>query len=1148
MRTVIKTAALLLCLGSIDTARADSVATLFSTEGTVQTSQTSGQTWISAKIGQEFSVGDVIKTGPQSRAGVRFHDGFLMRLSQRTTFIVRDSLKLNSGEAHFFSRGSKNFPTVETPTVSASVRGTEFVVSAAADVTRITVIDGGVEAENQFGKVLGNKGDEIIISTGSAPISRAVVRPQDSADWALYYPAIVSYADIADVFSSDTSLQIPPGSPAWKQAVADAAILQQNGRADAAVERLESASVGAGCGLYLFKAGLLLSRGSVTQAQQALDAAESRLAQAPLAAAPRLNSAIRSTRALIKFVSGDVDGARAIAINATPAASSAESFIRSYIHQADFDIPGAQREIDEALAGDPNSQSLQLRRAELLLSDGRINAAKSEASRAVSSGGESAYAESLLGFATLMRGELQDAKSYFTKAIELDPAFAPSRLGLGLALINGGDLEAGRKEIEHAAHLDAQYSLYRSYLGKALFEEENEALASKEFKRAIELDPSDPTPFLYRSFMRLSQHRPVEALEDIQDSIDRNDDRAAFRSRFLLDQDASVRSTGLAQVFDRLGFSELARIEASKAINQNYSNYSAHYLLADAYDGRELLDDASVFEDLIANLMVPVNYNSIVSNDANNPAGLNEYSALFDRPVTRYKFLGNYESAAERFDGGPSAAGSTGDLAWSFRYNFTFDNGFDDLQINRLHTLGHSGRYQLTPSTRVIWEAGAGWLRDDQDDPDDLEIEQTTDSYIARAGVNQRLGDSGGQLIATIGTSNGDNELVNDVSRFFDAVNEFEEEFGDETNVDPGADFEDLIEVERQIGQGEFNETVGEVQHIWDSNAVSFVTGSNYTNLHGNISQTFTFSDGTSFEESRVSTDRNLWSAYLYSTIHAARWLDINAGAAYNSFEFFTEDNDITLTDAVETVDKLNPKFGAMAYLGDLTLRAAYFKQLTRAFQGGTFLIEPTLIGGFNQVYDDFPGSSFDFFGAGADYRLSKKTFTGLEYNYRDISSEITQPESDLDPEGDFGLESEVDEFNEHRGRWYLYQVLGKRISASLDYSFTELERSISKNSTTTNVAGLGVNYFDTSGFFAFVSGAYRYQRQEFGGVLRFSDHEEFWLLDAVLGYQLPKRHGAIALAFRNLLDERFETYRSIRGESELAQRLSVNLNISVNF
>ncbi len=1162
MRKLVTLAALNAILALSSNAQAaDSVAALFSTQGSVQTSQTSGRTWINARLGTEFSAGDVVRTGVKSRAGIRFHDGFLMRLNQRTKFVIRESIKLNSGQAHFFSRGSKKFPTIETPTVSASVRGTEFVVSVTKAETRITVIDGGVEASNQYGSVIANKGEEIVAAAGLAPRLRTVVAPAGSAAWALYYPSVVSYADIADVFLSFHAASDPrwkqtqgaaalqtTGKEPWKTAVAQAALLTEKNQVNQALDRLESAAAGAGSGLFILRAGLLLSRGAVSEALEAISEGERRLPSTDTEIRTRLESTLLAQRALIKFVAGDISGARAIAIRALPAQSTAEAYVRSLIHQVDSDLRGAASEIDAALAFDPDSLNLKLRKAELLLSRGKINAAIEIIENTLSNGSADAYAKTLLGFASMMRGETETAKDLFLSAVELDPTLPDTRLGLGLALIHDGELEAGRRQIENAAHLDPQYSLYRSYLGKALFEEENGNLSEKEFRRAIELNPNDPTPFLYRSFLRLSQHRPVEALEDIQSSIERNDNRAAFRSRYLLDKDASVRSTGLAQVFDRLGFEELARIEASKAINRDYGNYSAHYLLSDAYNGRELLDDVSTFEDLIANLLVPVNYNSIVSNDINNPAGLNEYSALFDRPVIRYRVRGNYESAAERFDGGPSTAGSDGKLAWSFRYNFTYDNGFDDDQINRLHTLGHTGRYQLTPNTRLIWEVGAGWVRDDQDDPDELQIEQTTDSVIARAGVNQRLGDDGGQLIATVGTTFSDNRLVNDVTRLFDAIDEFEDEFGDETDIDPAEGLEDLVEIERQIGDGDSSETVAELQHIWDSEYLSLVTGGNYTNLHFNVSQTFTFSDGTEFEESSVSTNRNLWAAYLYSTLHAADWLDINAGATYNSFEFFTEDNDITLTDDIETVSKVNPKFGAMAYLGDWTFRAAYFKHLTRAFQGGTFLIEPTLVGGFNQVFDDFPGSSFDFYGGGVDYRLSSKTFTGLEYNYRDISSEITQPEIDLDPEGEFGLESEVDEFDEHRARWYLYQVIGKRLTASLDYSFTELERTVSKNSTTTNVAGLGLNYFDTSGFFARAKAAFRHQRQEFGGVLRFSDKDDFWLLDAVLGYQLPKRHGAVALAFRNLLDERFESYRRIRGESELAERFSMNLNFSFNF
>ncbi len=79
-------------------------------------------------------------------------------------------------------------------------------------------------------------------------------------------------------------------------------------------------------------------------------------------------------------------------------------------------------------------------------------------------------------------------------------------------------------------------SLLRSYLGKAYFEEKRDPLAAEQFAIAKELDPNDPTPWLYDAIRLQSENRPVEALRNLEKSIELNDNRAVYRSRELLDR------------------------------------------------------------------------------------------------------------------------------------------------------------------------------------------------------------------------------------------------------------------------------------------------------------------------------------------------------------------------------------------------------------------------------------------------------------------------------------------------------------------------------------------------------------------------------------------------------------------------------------
>jgi len=76
------------------------------------------------------------------------------------------------------------------------------------------------------------------------------------------------------------------------------------------------------------------------------------------------------------------------------------------------------------------------------------------------------------------------------------------------------------------------------------------------------LDPKDPTPWFYEAILKQTLGRPVEALQDLQKSVELNDNRAVNRSRLLLDQDRAARTVSLADIYRDTGFNQLAIVEA----------------------------------------------------------------------------------------------------------------------------------------------------------------------------------------------------------------------------------------------------------------------------------------------------------------------------------------------------------------------------------------------------------------------------------------------------------------------------------------------------------------------------------------------------------------------------------------------------------
>ena len=75
--------------------------------------------------------------------------------------------------------------------------------------------------------------------------------------------------------------------------------------------------------------------------------------------------------------------------------------------------------------------------------------------------------------------------------------------------------------------------------------------------------------YLYDAVRKQNENRPVEALEDLQKSIARNDNRAVYRSRMLLDEDRAVRGANLARIYNDLGFNELGVVTARRSADED---------------------------------------------------------------------------------------------------------------------------------------------------------------------------------------------------------------------------------------------------------------------------------------------------------------------------------------------------------------------------------------------------------------------------------------------------------------------------------------------------------------------------------------------------------------------------------------------------
>jgi hypothetical protein len=173
-------------------ATAKEFATLHPLEGTVEVQRGQGA-FTAGSEGQTLRTGDTVRTGPDGRTEIEYFDGSITRLDHETTFTLRELasypdtpgskvIEGEQSEGRTFERvteltDSKSRFDVDTPTATASVRGTEYVLTTHPDgSTEIWVLPDDDPGTSSVILILED-GTEIIVSEGQG----LIVHPDGSA-------------------------------------------------------------------------------------------------------------------------------------------------------------------------------------------------------------------------------------------------------------------------------------------------------------------------------------------------------------------------------------------------------------------------------------------------------------------------------------------------------------------------------------------------------------------------------------------------------------------------------------------------------------------------------------------------------------------------------------------------------------------------------------------------------------------------------------------------------------------------------------------------------------------------------------------------------------------------------------------------------
>ncbi|MDX2109692.1 MAG: FecR domain-containing protein [Verrucomicrobiota bacterium] len=1098
---------------------------LTSCEGLVELMRGQGS-WMTAAAESTLSFGDRIRTGEYSRAAVRLPGGSVLRINELSTIVLeppsaaggaKGRVGLVKGAAYYFGRNRPESVEVSTPVANGAIRGTELVISVAEDgATQFTVVDGAVAVESSRGTIELSNGEQGDVSADGTLRKSPAVDVSAVMQWTLYYPKILepTASDSAGTSSAD----------------GDDALY-------ATAERQ-------------------LCAGQVAQAQATLK-------QTSADGAKRL-----ALEELIAVVLGHAD---AVDVAKEPTSAS-QWMARSYTLQARLQLSEALDAATHATADSPNFAGAWARVGELEFSFGRLGKAQDALDKALALDPANAQARTLQGFVLAGQGRYAKAAEAFENAINTDPALGNAWLGRGLVRISQGEGGAGRQDLLQAAALEPNRSLLRSYLAKAFTDASRWTLAEHELELAAKLDPADPTPHLYRALFEQQRNRPIVAARALERSITLNDNRALFRSRLLLDQDAAVRRANLASIYQDAGLADRALAEAGRAVQEDYANASAHLFLANAYEAR--LDPAEIDlryetphmnEVMLANLFAPVGAGTLSPNLSNQ-----EYGGLFMRrgfdgsAAVTLDSRGRYNLKAGQNWTAPKTEYS---VAFSRTEYDTYIKN-DDLERSILDV---TVKQTITQHDTALFYLR--WRESEQGDLYPLYNPSRRDpSY--RTSFNQRpftwLGwrhqwDEEHQTILLGGRMETDETFSSkgygtNVYKYLDGKYglSLTNTYGWYSERQAGINFAELQDIW----------TLGDWQLLWgaglqeaDYDALSRfnITGINPLAPH---------------REQRLTVPARSSRAYVETRWQAQSWLKFTAALGY---EYRSLPINLLLPPympgTVET-ESLTPRAGVVAG----PFRGWYWRAAAGRSLGGYWAdeplqLEPSQTAGLLTRYrslvpeaftGSLPAAQMDVFQTAIDGRIGENVFAGLEWfvgrasAHREWGGFYTLGASVFER---FDLNGETIQYDENRTRIWVGGLLDACWSWDTDiaYSSSRIESTLEvpvryppayftpAGITTAELyqGGVGVNYHHSSGWFGRVEG--RFYGQSTGGTAAQLPDELFAQANANFGYRLKSGRGEFSLAILNITGRDFRLY-PLSYYREPPRETTVVYSMKINF
>ncbi len=1145
-------------------------------QGTAEVAAATATTWMPVRTNQILRPSDRLRTGANSRMTLLWSDRSVVSFGALTELEIlppdsagaQCGLHLFRGIVSFFHRDEPGRIRVITRGAVAGVEGTEFVLAVApgkdTELTTMSVIDGKVRFGNEQATLLLTNGQQAVVEPGQAPVRTAGFIANNILQWCFYYPAVIDPADL-------------PFTPEEQKILVESLQACRAGDLQVALAKYPAGRQPGSDAERVYYAGLLLGVGQVEPAETVL---------ASLSAADASSRPQRIALALRQLIS-------AVKRQPNPAVVrpqlATEFLANSYYEQSraipGISLPAALDSARQAVTNSPDFGFGWERLAELEFSFGHTDRALDALDKSLALAPRNAQALALKGFLLAAQNHIGDAIGWFDRALAVDSALGNAWLGRGLCRIRRGDTRGGREDLLVAAALEPQRAGLRSYLGKAYADAGDFPRASKELQLAKKLDPNDPTAWLYSALLNQENNRINDAIRDLEKSQELNDNRSVYRSQLLLDQDQAVRSANLAAMYRDDGMFDVAVREASRAVNYDYANYSAHLFLANSYYG---LSDPNMInlryetptesEYLLANLLAPVSAGMLSPTISQQ-----EYSPLFERnrfgvvSSTEYLSRGAWTQSGAQF-------GTFENFSYDVEGFYRSDPGQrvnDDIEQRQLSA---ALKYQFTPQDTVYlqvnqYEADSGDLSqyynqnlasptyrmNEQQDPNvSLGYHHEWSPGVHTLFFAARLDD----------TYSVTNSTQPSLFEFFPDNTNGVPTFKSGQNITTHEHYTDKLGIYS-----------GELQQIWEGPVHNTIVGARiqYGHFDSTVLQVkpdpveAAFTNSIAAKQDITSLFKRV-SFYGYHQWQIFEPLQLIGGVTYDHITYPENFRSAPISGNETTADQISPKAGLIwTPLDKTTVRFAYTRSLAGASLDQSYQIEPSQVAGFIQNYRSIIPESIAGDNAGAkfetyDLSLEQKFSTGT---YLGISGEILNSTVNrVDGTFDYyplefiepvtaGVRENLD-YQEKSLLVTANQLLGREWSLGARYLLTQavlndnlpgvpispsyITKPIVPSQRTEGLLqqlSLSAIYNHPYGFFAQEEALWYGQSNS--GYTPGEPGADFWQFNAFVGYRFPRRKAQVTLGLLNITDQNYNL-NPLNLYNELPRSRTLVLSLQVNF